>query len=204
VYRHPLWHLASSSDLSSSDLAQVLASLPSRLTDPLIDEQRPPQQFWRRSNASFSAIATLVLEDRTLDGAALALALIHDAVLMQDEKRHFAAWQLWASVGFTLYQASIFTDLFPNFYALVARRLQATQYLDTALRERLGDMVLRAQVADEKKGERGFIPEQLRDFERTAIGRIAVADYALMSQLYVPSTFPLHGDYGRLGVDRRQ
>jgi hypothetical protein len=200
VYRHPLWHLAASPDLSSSELAQVLSSLPASLTDPLISEQRPPQQFWRRSNASFSAIATLVVEDRTLDGAAVALALVNDAVLIQDENQHFAAWRLWATAGFLLYKTSIFTDLFPNFYALVARRLQATQYVDTALRERLGNMVLRAQLAGEKKGERGFTPGHLQIFERTGIGRIEPADYAFLSQLLVPSTFPLHGEYGDIGA----
>ncbi|MDL1863474.1 hypothetical protein FBR04_20980 [Betaproteobacteria bacterium PRO7] len=183
IYEHPLWELARVTEISSQRLCELLCALPRRLTKPILLSETPGRMFWRRQQVDLHEVFELALNRPSIDHAALALAVVHDCVLRQDEPHHFEAWCVWAQVGNAFRHDDPAVALFPHFFALVARRIRAVAYADQEKRARLDAMFEQAQ-ADQEHASRAMLdPRSMAALADRTIGEILAADLSLLYQL---------------------
>lgn len=126
VFHHPLWALARPHPVSGEFLADQLKLLPKRFTKGWL---RPGHDhyFWREPAFDMTRLTQVVLNETGLAGAALALAVVDDALLRQDEEGHFLAWRTWARLAEE--GRSGLGSLYPYFFCKVLGQARDVSYL---------------------------------------------------------------------------
>lgn len=125
VFQHPLWALARPHPVSGDYLRAQLRRLPSRLTKGWLRPDQD-QHFWRVPEFDMKGLEPLVVRENGLAGAALALAMVDDALLRQDEADHFRAWRTWARVAEE--SGSELGSLYPHFFCKVLGQARDVSY----------------------------------------------------------------------------
>jgi hypothetical protein len=143
-YEHPLWTLAKPAPVNVLQLGELLRRLPAPVRDGwVVNVSFPGQLFWRekRMSVSLKAARLLKLKGNSLDQAAGALGLIHDALLRQDQLAYLFGWITWALVGKRMRNHPVCGVLYPNFFAALVRALTKVTF-ESALARRQLDGIL--------------------------------------------------------------